>query len=155
MDILLVEDNLGEARLAQEAFLASNEPVSLHVARDGVEAMEFLLNNKLPRPDLILLDLNLPKINGRELLTRIKNNDTLKTIPTVVLSTSDAQEDVQYCYEHHANCYIKKPEQWDSFVGVVKFVNDFWLMVVKPQVCPMIDILRGVQADRFDFQFDE
>jgi CheY-like chemotaxis protein len=155
MDILLIEDNLGDARLTQEAFLTSEEPVSLHVARDGVEAMEFLLNDNLPRPDLILLDLNLPKIDGRELLTRIKNNDTLKTIPTVVLSTSDAAEDVQYCYENHANCYIKKPEQWDSFVDVVKFVNDFWLLIVKPQVRPMIDIFRSVPADRFDFQFDK
>jgi chemotaxis family two-component system response regulator Rcp1 len=151
MDVLLVEDSHGDARLAQEAFLASETPVRLHIARDGIEAMEFLLHETLPRPDLILLDLNLPKLDGRELLLRIKQDHSLKTIPTVILSTSDAEEDVKYCYRQHANCYIKKPQQWDAFVKVVKFVNDFFLQVIKPQHDPEDPIFQDILADRFYF----
>jgi chemotaxis family two-component system response regulator Rcp1 len=151
MDILLIEDSPGDVRLAREAFLASDKPFRLHVACDGVEAMEFLLHDNLPRPDLILLDLNLPKINGRELLIRLKNDDNLKTIPTVVLSTSDAEDDVRYCYRQHATCYIKKPDQWDAFARVVGLVNDFCQLAIKPQDSPADYILRKIVADRFYF----
>jgi chemotaxis family two-component system response regulator Rcp1 len=135
MDILLVEDNPGDIRLAQEAFRESQNPVNLHVARDGVEAMFFLRREgshvHAPRPDLILLDLNLPKMDGREVLTKIKTNSDLKTIPTLILTTSIAESDLEYCYENCANCYVTKPKDWDSFVHVVRAVNDFWCGSVK------------------------
>jgi chemotaxis family two-component system response regulator Rcp1 len=151
MDVLLVEDSPGDVRLAQIAFLASDKPICLHVARDGVEAMEFLLRDDLPQPDLILLDLNLPRIDGRELLVRLKNDHSMKSIPTVILSTSDAEDDVQYCYREHATCFIKKPQHLDGFAGVVKFVNDFSRMVIKPQQGPTNHILLNVEPDRFYF----
>jgi len=151
MNILLIEDSPGDARLAKEAFRASDRPACLHVARDGIEAMEFLLHDNVPRPDLILLDLNLPKIDGRELLIRLKNDDDLKTIPTVVLSSSAAEDDVRYCYRQHATCFIVKPKQWDAFAGVVKFVMDFCRLVVKPQETPANSIMRNIVADRFYF----
>jgi chemotaxis family two-component system response regulator Rcp1 len=117
MDILLVEDNPGDARLAQEAFRQSNAPVSLHIVSDGEDAMSFLrregvhvhVNVHVPRPPLILLDLNLPKLSGRETLAQIKGDNRFKSIPTVILTTSDAEEDVSYCYENYANCYVRKP----------------------------------------------
>jgi CheY-like chemotaxis protein len=151
MDVLLVEDSHGDVRLAQEAFLVSETPVRLHIARDGIEAMEFLLRENLPRPDLILLDLNLPKLDGRELLLRLKEDPSLKTIPTIILSTSDAEEDVIYCYRQHANFYIKKPQQWDAFVKVVKFINNFFLLVVKPQHDSVDQIFQNIVTDRFYF----
>jgi two-component system, chemotaxis family, response regulator Rcp1 len=113
MDILLVEDNPGDARLAQEAFRQSNAPVSLHIVSDGEDAMSFLrregVHVHVPRPHLILLDLNLPKLSGRESLAQIKGDNRFKSIPTVILTTSDAEEDVSYCYENYANCYVRKP----------------------------------------------
>jgi two-component system, chemotaxis family, response regulator Rcp1 len=151
MNILLIEDSPSDARLAKEAFRASDSPACLHVARDGIEAMEFLLHDNIPRPDLILLDLNLPKIDGRELLSRLKNDDDLKTIPTVVLSSSAAEDDVQYCYRQHATCFIVKPNQWDAFAGVVRFVMDFCRLAVKPQENPVNSIMRNIVADRFYF----
>ena len=135
MDILLVEDSPGDVRLAQLAFGKSERPVNLHVASDGVEAMAFLRkegpNIGAPRPQLILLDLNLPRMDGRELLALIKKDEDLRAIPTIVLTASDSEEDILYCYRHHANCYIRKPEQWDAFDRVVRHVNEFWLTKAK------------------------
>jgi chemotaxis family two-component system response regulator Rcp1 len=134
-EVLLVEDSPGDVRLTQEAFRDANTSVHLHVASDGVEAMAFLKREgphvNAPRPDLILLDLNLPKMDGREVLAHIKKDDTLKTIPTVILTTSDAEVDVAKSYQLQANCYLSKPVQLDAFEGLVKSINDFWLTKVK------------------------
>jgi two-component system, chemotaxis family, response regulator Rcp1 len=131
-DVLLVEDNPGDVRLTREALLAVNEEVRLHAAADGVEALEFLRRKgahaNAPRPDLILLDLNLPRMDGREVLAHIKSDDGLKSIPTVILSTSEAEADVLESYHLQANCYLKtKPLQWEQFESLVKGFNDFWL----------------------------
>jgi chemotaxis family two-component system response regulator Rcp1 len=130
--VLLVEDSPGDIRLTREAFRDANESVYLHVATDGVEAMAFLKHegNHLhsPRPDLILLDLNLPKMDGRQVLAHIKADDGLKMIPTVILTTSDAEADVTYSYRLQANCYLTKPVQLEAFESLVKSINDFWLM---------------------------
>ena len=113
MDILLVEDNPGDVRLAQEAFRNSNAAVTLHIARDGEEAMSFLRREGVhvdaPRPHIILLDLNLPRLDGRETLAKIKSDKSFKAIPTIILTTSDAEVDISYCYENYANCYVRKP----------------------------------------------
>src|SRR5580704_19021772 len=133
--VLLVEDSTGDVRLMQEAFRDASPAVFLHIARDGMEAMAFLGREgdyaEAPRPDLILLDLNLPKMDGREVLVRIKAHDSLKTIPTVILSTSDAEADIRISYQHGANCYFKKPVEWNAFVTLVKSINEFWLTMVK------------------------
>jgi CheY-like chemotaxis protein len=122
-------------RLTQEAFRVANRAIHLHVAADGVEAMEFLRHEGphtlAPRPDLILLDLNLPKMDGREVLALIKDNDSLKLIPTVVLTTSTAQADINQAYELQAHCYLTKPVQLDEFENLVTSINDFWLTKVK------------------------
>jgi CheY-like chemotaxis protein len=135
IQVLLVEDSPGDVRLTQEAFRDANQSILLHVAADGVEAMAFLRREgahaQAPRPDLILLDLNLPKMDGREVLAHIKENDNLKTIPTVILTTSDAESDIVKSYELQANCYLTKPVQLDAFEGLVKSINDFWLTKVK------------------------
>jgi two-component system, chemotaxis family, response regulator Rcp1 len=141
IEVLLVEDSPGDVRLTQEAFRAANGSVRLHVASDGVEAMAFLLQEgthvHAPRPDLILLDLNLPKMDGREVLAHIKKNESLKTIPTVILTTSDAEADIVKSYQLQANCYLSKPVQLEAFETVVKSINDFWLVKVKlPQQQP-------------------
>src|SRR6202044_2167484 len=121
----------GDVRLTQEAFRDANPSIRLHVATDGVEAMTFLrregIHANAPRPDLILLDLNLPKMDGREVLAHIKEDDNLKAIPTVILTTSKAETDVVTSYQLHANCYLSKPVQLDAFEGIVKSINDFWL----------------------------
>jgi two-component system, chemotaxis family, response regulator Rcp1 len=134
-DILLVEDSPGDAQLTLEAFREANPFIQLHVASDGVEAMAFLRNEGLralaPRPDLILLDLNLPKMDGREVLVHIKEDADLKTIPTVILTTSEAEADVANSYQLQANCYLTKPVQLDAFENLVKSINDFWLTKVK------------------------
>jgi two-component system, chemotaxis family, response regulator Rcp1 len=131
MDVLLVEDNPGDVRLTREAFRDANMSIRLHVVSDGVEAMAFVRQEAMhadaPRPDLILLDLNLPKMDGREVLARIKNDDNLKTIPTVILTTSGAQADVLRSYQLHANAYVSKPLQLDAFQGLVSCINEFWL----------------------------
>lgn len=131
IDVLLVEDSPGDVRLTQEAFREANGSVHLHVATDGVEAMAFLLRGgphaDAPRPDLILLDLNLPKMDGREVLALIKENDSLKTIPTVILTTSTAEADIKQSYQLQANCYLSKPVQLDAFEKLVASINDFWL----------------------------
>ncbi len=154
MNLLLIEDNQGDLVLAREAFRASDRPVRLHEARDGVEALDFLCRNS-PRPDLILMDLNLPKIDGRDLLRRLKKDESWKTVPTVVLSTSDAEDDVRYCYRQHAACYIKKPNQWVEFTKVVKFVTGFWLLAVKLESNASDYLSQIISADRFYFQSGE
>jgi two-component system, chemotaxis family, response regulator Rcp1 len=135
LQVLLVEDSPGDVRLTQEAFREVNRSVQLHVATDGVEAMAFLRHEGVyvdaPRPDLTLLDLNLPKIDGREVLALIKADDNLKSIPTVILTTSEAEADIVKSYKLHANCYFSKPVQLDAFENLVKSINDFWLTKVK------------------------
>jgi CheY-like chemotaxis protein len=135
IEVLLVEDSPGDVRLTQEAFRDANDSIHLHVASDGVEAMAFLKHEgthvHAPRPDIILLDLNLPKMDGREVLAHIKADDSLKRIPTVVLTTFDAEADIVKCYELHANCYLKKPVQLDEFELLVKSINVFWLTKVE------------------------
>jgi two-component system, chemotaxis family, response regulator Rcp1 len=135
IEVLLVEDSPGDVRLTQEAFHAANHSIHLHVATDGVEAMAFLrqqgVYSRAPRPDLILLDLNLPKMDGRQVLAYIKEDAKLKTIPTVILTTSDAEEDITKSYQLQANCYLSKPVQLDAFENLVKSINDFWLTKVK------------------------
>ncbi len=135
IQVLLVEDSPGDVRLTQEAFRDANQSILLHVASDGVEAMAFLRHEgahlDAPRPDLILLDLNLPKMDGREVLAHIKEDDNLKTIPTVILTTSDAESDVVKSSQLQANCYLTKPVELDAFESLVKSINDFWLTKVK------------------------
>jgi chemotaxis family two-component system response regulator Rcp1 len=135
IEVLLVEDSPGDVRLTQEAFRDANKEIRLHVASDGVEAMAFLQQKgdhaHSPRPDLILLDLNLPKMDGREVLAQIKEDDRLKLIPTVILTTSDAEADIVKSYQLQANCYLTKPVQLDAFELLVKSINDFWLTKVK------------------------
>ncbi|MDP9339281.1 MAG: response regulator [Acidobacteriota bacterium] len=134
-EVLLVEDNPGDVRLTREAFADANSSIHLHVANDGVEAMAFLrkqgAHKTAPRPDLILLDLNLPKMDGREVLSNIKQDNDLKTIPTVILTTSEAQADIAKSYELQANCYLNKPVRLDEFEALVKSINDFWLTTVR------------------------
>jgi two-component system, chemotaxis family, response regulator Rcp1 len=133
--VLLVEDSPGDVRLTQEAFHAADPTIDLHVAADGVEAMAFLRREGVhcdaPRPEFILLDLNLPKMDGREVLSHIKEDENLKTIPTVILTTSDAEADILTSYQLQANCYLSKPVQLEEFESLVKSINDFWLTKVK------------------------
>ena len=135
IEILLVEDNPGDSRLAKEALKESKLKNNLYVAEDGVEAMNFLYKtgkySKMPRPDLIILDLNLPKKDGREVLAEIKNDDDLKRIPVVILTISKAEEDILKTYNLHANCYVTKPLDLDQFMKVVRSIEDFWLTIVK------------------------
>lgn len=135
IQVLLVEDSPGDVRLTQEAFRDANRGIHLHVANDGVEAMAFLKHEgrfvDAPRPDLILLDLNLPRMDGREVLAHIKENEDLKTIPTVILTTSESESDIARSYQLQANCYLTKPVQLDAFEALVKSINDFWLTKVK------------------------
>lgn len=135
VNILLVEDNLGDVRLTQEALKEGKVLNNLSVARDGEEAMEFLGRKgkyaNAVRPDLILLDLNMPKKDGRAVLTDIKNDEELRSIPVVVLTTSVAEQDILKAYNLHANCYITKPVDLGQFIEVVKNINDFWFTVVK------------------------
>ena len=135
VDILLVEDNPGDARLAKEALKESKVKIQLHIVYDGMEATDFLFKrNKYkdaPRPDLIILDLNLPKKDGREVLAEIKEDENLKRIPVVILTISKAEEDILKTYNLHANCYITKPLDFDKFIEVVKSIEDFWLSVGK------------------------
>jgi len=135
IEVLLVEDSPGDVRLTQEAFRDANPSIHLHVAIDGVEAMAFLKHEGAyalaPRPDIILLDLNLPKMDGREVLAHIKADDSLKTIPVIILTTSEAQLDILKSYQLQANCYLTKPVQLAAFESLVKSINDFWLTKVK------------------------
>jgi chemotaxis family two-component system response regulator Rcp1 len=135
IEVLLVEDSPGDVRLTREAFREANRDIRLHVASDGVEAMAFLkregVHANVPRPDLILLDLNLPKMDGREVLVHIKADEDLKAIPTVILTTSDAEADIVNSYQLLANCYLSKPVQLDEFERLVKSINDFWITKAK------------------------
>jgi CheY-like chemotaxis protein len=134
IEILLVEDNPGDMRLTKEALKEGKVYNNLHWVKDGVDALEFLRREgkhaKAPRPDIILLDLNLPKKDGREVLSVIKNDDQLKHIPVVVLTTSKAEEDVVRSYNLHANCYVTKPVDLEKFISVVHAIDRFWLTVV-------------------------
>lgn len=134
VEILLVEDNPGDMRLTQEALKEGKVYSNLHWAKDGVEALDFLRQQRrfanAPRPDLILLDLNLPKKDGREVLSIIKSDGDLKNIPVVILTTSKADEDVLKSYELHANCYVTKPVDLEKFIFVVQSIDRFWLTVV-------------------------
>jgi chemotaxis family two-component system response regulator Rcp1 len=133
--ILLVEDNPGDVRLTREALRDGKIYNNLYVARDGVEAMAFLRKTgqyaDAPRPDLILLDLNLPRKDGHEVLAEVKTDETLRRIPVVILTTSQAEEDIIKTYDLHVNCYITKPVDLDQFVKIVKSIEDFWLTIVK------------------------
>ncbi len=135
VQILLVEDNPGDIRLTQEALKEGNLPNILHVVKDGVEAVAFLRQEReyadKPRPDLILLDLNLPKKDGREVLAEIKEDEKLKHIPVVVLTTSDAEQDIIKVYKLHANCFITKPVDLDEFMMVVRRIEEFWFSIVQ------------------------
>ena len=134
IEILLVEDNPGDVRLTKEALKEGKVYSNLHTVKDGVEAMEFLRKQgrykEVPRPDIILLDLNLPRKDGREVLEEIKSDDALKRIPVVVLTTSKAEEDVLRTYNLHANCYVTKPVDLEKFIVVVRSIDVFWLTVV-------------------------
>ena len=134
-NVLLVEDNPGDVRLTQEAFRDTNRTARLFIATDGVEAMSFLrregINADNPRPDLILLDLNLPKMDGREVLAAIKQDADLKSIPVLILTTSDALPDIRRCYQLQANCYLNKPVELEDFESLVKSINEFWLTRAK------------------------
>lgn len=134
IEILLVEDNPGDIDLAREAFDTGKLRNTMHVAQDGVAAMNFLHKHgehiDAPRPDLIILDLNLPKKDGREVLAEIKDDDKLKRIPVVILTTSSAEEDVLKTYNLHANCFITKPIDVKQFLRVVQSIQDFWLTIV-------------------------
>jgi len=135
IQVLLVDDNPGDVRLTQEAFKDAKVHLEMHVAFDGMEAMEFLNREgrfaESPRPDLILLDLNLPRKDGREVLADIKNDPSLKMIPVVILTTSASDVDIERSYLLHANCYISKPVDLDGFLTVVRSIDNFWLSVVK------------------------
>jgi CheY-like chemotaxis protein len=135
IEILLVEDNPGDARLTEEALKEGKVRNNLHHVRDGVEAMRFLEregeNKDKPRPDLVLLDLNLPRKDGREVLADMRKNPDLRTIPVVVLTTSEAEQDVVRTYELCANCYITKPVDLEKFMTIVRSIEDFWLTVVR------------------------
>jgi two-component system, chemotaxis family, response regulator Rcp1 len=136
LQVLLVEDNPADVMLTQEAFSLPHTRLCLHVATDGVEAMAFLrrqgVHENAPYPDLILLDLNLPRMDGREVLAHIKADDILKTIPTVILTTSEAEGDIATSYQLHANCYLSKPVKFDAFEKLVRSVTDFWLTKFTP-----------------------
>ncbi|TXT67643.1 MAG: Response regulator rcp1 [Promethearchaeota archaeon] len=135
VEILLVEDNPGDVRLTKEALKESKIINNLHTVYDGVEAMNYLLKKGeyaiRIKPDLILLDLNLPKKDGREVLAEIKQENNLRRIPVVILTTSEAEEDIMKTYNLHANCYITKPVDMDQFIKVVKSIGDFWFSIVR------------------------
>ncbi len=135
IQVLLVDDNPGDVRLTREAFKDAKVHLDLHVVEDGVEAIKFLRRQgryaDKPRPDLILLDLNLPLKDGREVLAEIKEDDSLKVIPVVILTTSASDADIERSYMLHANCYISKPVDLDGFLTVVKSIDEFWLSVVR------------------------
>jgi CheY-like chemotaxis protein len=135
IEVLLVEDSPGDVRLTREAFKDAKVHINLHVVPDGTEAMTYLKREgqhaTAPRPDLILLDLNLPKKDGREVLTEIKESPTLRSIPVVILTMSASEADVLRSYRLHANCYITKPVDLEGFLTVVRSIDNFWLSVVK------------------------
>jgi two-component system, chemotaxis family, response regulator Rcp1 len=133
--ILLVEDSPEDILRTREAFNDINKAAELHVASDGLDAMAYLhqegVHADAPRPDIILMALNLPKMDGRELLAQIKGDERLKAIPTIILTTSEAQADILKSYQLKANTYFSKPTQFDSFLSLIKSINDFWLVKAK------------------------
>ena len=135
IEILLVEDNPADVRLTQEALRESKVANNLHTVSDGVQALQFLRREgehaEAPRPDLILLDLNLPRLSGREVLEQVKEDPDLRRIPVVVLTTSEAEQDIVRSYELHANAYVRKPVDFEQFTEVVRLIEDFWFTVVK------------------------
>jgi len=135
VEILLVEDNPGDVRLTREALREGTVPSNLHVAHDGVEALAFLRregsHRDAVRPDLILLDLNLPRKDGRQVLEEIKTSPELRSIPVVVLTSSQAEQDIARAYDLHANCYVTKPVDLDQFISVVRSIEDFWFGTVQ------------------------
>ncbi len=135
VEILLVEDDPGDVRLTQEALKEHKVLNNLHVTEDGEKAMKFLRQEApfedAPRPDIILLDLNLPIMDGREVLREVKQDPDLRQIPVVVLTTSNVEEDIYLSYDLHANCYITKPVDWEQFTEMVKIIEGFWLSIVK------------------------
>jgi len=135
IDILIVEDNKGDARLIKEVFNENKVFNSLHFVNDGVEAMDFLFTRGkykgVPKPDLIILDLNLPRKDGREVLSEIKSDNKLKHIPVVIMTISQAEEDIFKSYNLHANCYITKPIDLNQFIKIIKSIENFWFSVVK------------------------
>jgi chemotaxis family two-component system response regulator Rcp1 len=135
IDILVVEDNAGDARLIKEVLNDNKIYNSMYIARDGVEALDFLFKRgqhaDSPRPDLIILDLNLPKKDGREVLAEIKSDPALRLIPIVIMTISQAEEDILKSYNLHANCFITKPIDLGQFIKVVKSIEDFWFSIVK------------------------
>jgi two-component system, chemotaxis family, response regulator Rcp1 len=135
LEVLLVEDSPGDVRLTKEALKDAKVHINLRVVRDGIDAMAFLMREgeyaTAPRPDLILLDLNLPRKDGREVLREVKENLELKSIPVVILTTSASEADILRSYLLHANCYITKPVNLDGFLTVVKSIDSFWLSIVK------------------------
>lgn len=135
VEILLVEDSPGDVRLTIEALKEAKVKNNLNVAKDGVEALDYLLQRNqyknASRPDLILLDLNLPRKDGRELLAEIKENTNLKRIPIVILTTSNNESDILKTYDLHANCYITKPVDFEQFYTVIKSIEEFWMTIVK------------------------
>ena len=140
-EFLLVEDNPGDVRLTKEALAESKLYNNLNVVHDGLEALRFLRQESpyenAPRPDVILLDLNLPKVDGREVLATIKSTPAFKRIPVVVISSSEAEADILRSYDLHVNCYVTKPVNLDQFIKVVQSIESFWLTIVKlPQVSP-------------------
>jgi CheY-like chemotaxis protein len=135
IEILLVEDNPGDVLLTQEAFSESKVLNNMHAVSDGVEALDFLYKRgayeEAVRPDIILMDLNLPRMDGRQVIKQIKADETLKHIPVIVLTTSSAEEDVLKSYDLHANAYVTKPNDLDKFMDVVRTINDFWFSIVR------------------------
>jgi CheY-like chemotaxis protein len=134
-EVLLVEDSPGAVRLTREALREGKIRNNLSVVSDGVEAMEFLRREgkyaDAPRPDIVLLDLNMPRKDGREVLAEMKSDENLKRIPVVILSTSEAEQDILKTYDLHANCYLTKPVDLEQFISIVKSVEDFWLTIVQ------------------------
>ena len=135
VEILLVEDNIGDVRLTTEALKEGKITNNISVVNDGVEALAFLRKEgkykDAPRPDLIFLDLNMPRKDGREVLVEIKNDPSLKTIPVIILTTSQADQDILMTYEAHANCFITKPVNLEQFLKITKMIEEFWLTMVK------------------------
>jgi CheY-like chemotaxis protein len=134
-EVLLVEDSPGDVRLTREALKEGKVRNNLSVVSDGVEAMEFLRREgkyaDAPRPDIVLLDLNMPRKDGREVLAEMKSDESLKRIPVVILTTSEAEQDILKTYDLHANCYLTKPVDLEQFISIVKSVEDFWLTIVQ------------------------
>lgn len=133
-NILLVEDNIGDVRLIEEALKQDNMDFCLYAVYDGEEAMDFVrrrgIYTNVPTPDIILLDLNLPNKDGREVLTELKSDPELRRIPVIIVSSSDQEDDVSFCYNAHANCYVKKIIEFDTFMNAFKSLKNFWFKVV-------------------------